>query len=183
MKNSLKEQLYRRYRAGVREHIAKQEVPPRMAARVSASCRKTFELAWARGNGQGLVSKENKVLIYNVASYGEVVAHYAEKRLHYCDRLKNPSREDKLFWTARVKAKQLRAEALLRTNAKERPEGVRKLKKSIGSYKRRIIQQSEKWGLEPIEINEKANELIAGSRSETVCEDELLQPNEATKTA
>jgi len=95
MRNGLEGQLYRRFRAGVREHIAKRKVPLRMAARVSASCRKTFERAWARGNGQGLVSKENEVLIYNVASYGEVVAHYAEKRLSYYDRLKNLPRKEK----------------------------------------------------------------------------------------
>ena len=184
MKTELKGQLYRRYRAGVREHIAKDHVPPRMAARISVSCKKTFERAWVRGNGQGLLAKNTDFLISGVAKYGGIVAKYAEKRLSTRDWLKNSSREDNLSGAAFTKAKQLLAEARLIEIAKEQPEKARKLKRSISAYKGMITQNSKRWGFEQAEIEEKANELLAlWSRSEIVCEDELLQPNEATKTA
>lgn len=183
MDNFLKGQLYRRYRAGVREHIAKQNVPPRMAARISASCRKTFEHAWERGNGQGLLARNTDFLIDGVAKYVEIVAEYAHKRLSTRDWLKNSSREDNLRGAASTKARQLLAEARLIEIAKERPEKARKLKRSISAYKGMITQNSKRWGFEQAEIEEKAKELLAlWSHFEKVREDEFLQPNEATKT-
>ncbi len=184
MLNNLKGHLYRRFRAGVREHFAKRSVQSRMAARISALCRGVFERAWARGNGQCLVTKKNRKPIIGVAQYGEVIAQYVHNRLNCSDRLDSSSRDEKLDWAAQQKAKQMQLEALLTTIAYEEPEETKRLKNSIRGYKSLVTQKSSRWGLEPAEIDEKAAELLAlWSRPETSGAENRVHPDVVAEAA
>jgi hypothetical protein len=184
MSNNLKGQLFRRFRAGVREHFAKRSVQPRMAARISASCRAVFERAWARGTGQCLVTKKNGKPIIGVAQYGEVVAQYMHNRFNCSDWLDSSSRDEKLDWAAHQKAKQMQLEALLTTIADEEPEETKRLKNSIRGYKSLVTQKSSRWGLEPAEIDEKAAELLAlWNHLETSSAENRLHPDVVAEVA